>query len=77
MNLWRLAEPRHSNNKINDIIVEANITPLEKAYSLKKYVIEELIKNPTIIALKVFFKDSLPFLVYNPKIESKKIQIKT
>ena len=43
--------------KIRESIVDDNITPREKAYSLKKYVIYELIKNPAMSALNVFLID--------------------
>src|SRR5690606_3894731 len=40
-----------------DITVDMRITPLEKAYSLKKYVMDEFTKKPVRIALNAFTGD--------------------
>jgi hypothetical protein len=49
----------HPINTKTEIMVEISITPLENAYSLKKYVMEEFTKKPVSTALNVFNGESL------------------
>lgn len=52
-------------------MVDVNITSLENAYCLKKYVMDELTKNPAIIAFITFKMLYLYFLNTHRKLKVK------